>query len=1350
MTRARLISSILAATLGTSLFPAIGAFAQSGADSRTPPAAAEGDTGLPDISGIYRTSHPDDRLGSALIQFAPSAAGEYSVSLWRDEEDGRKIRDGLFGSYTSVALSRLGGGLSLLWRSAEGAEETRNDILSISGEGDIEIAGAVPGSGGALSPRRLEYLRPPDLPDGIGELSDIEGVYDYYHASTGRVLVAFAKAPAASEAGRFPGAYSVRIVRDLGESRFAVVREGLYGGSRPRDEYGLVSIERSGADRYLVWRNPGRPKESRRNRIVCLYPSGDIGIGLDQGERKYVQDTLFRKIAGPEAIIGDALGFMSPEGYFEAEIWPSVPGAASWGIVRIAPTASMLGDRRLYRLEAADLEGGIARIRGEGTVPGTNYGYMAFSSESGLCRVAFIDIEAGREESFAAVESMADGSFALRRDGGETGLRLRPDALAARFTKIAGLEEYPLEPIAADEKAALSVAAAGPAATAASSASAGLARIAVAEDAAWTGEEQAAIESALASLPPGCLSGKPVSILRDPGLFLLGSGREGGALVETSVERRELRVKRLEVAEGFPGDPSAAAAAYLERSAVRSLSLLAFDSLEPELKREWKAFNGWKASFLSPPSPLNQNAEGFADELARSSPAQDFAAFAEDVFLAPSGLDPMSFARFKLPDRYAFFRKLFPSLPAEPPGAGAEGPMPRAETFRDILDPAEIEGVDLVVTTPTSTSIESIAGHVLLLIKRRGDYEDCGDSIALGFVGEISRDSANGIRGLSYVYRGLTGYYRSLIQVETFADLVRRATLVENRDVFRLRLKLDAEEIERLVERLWVVDRAFTYKYYFFSGNCVSMLLDALNYAFVDGPKAKIRGGIAAPMYAVAELARLGRIEGFSHPERWSVLKSARYATDRNRAVAREMIGILEGAARREAGRGGLGPAPAAAALEEARRLLDILFDQGQGAIVEDPLFRVPVIAATGPDRGAAYLRLASLCEELFAAASGPSPVLEEGEYARLVELTERFLLGAVDRELYIAVPPDTRKRYGKGDLALIDSPRDIIERRLYRIRSRQENSTELRAIRLAVSSLRMAMEERGLAGGLYTLGKAMSEERDRSIAKEREGAAFTQGYFERRLAASWAAGEGGSEAGLELETALYRGEMGDASVCALKRDMKLVILGSSLGAYLGLEGFPAATDASSLSLRGRSVAFDFDKIATGDDVDYSGFANPGFGFTLLRSEWTLWDGAAWFPDEGSRTTFVEARGLLNVFEVDDFRHYLNLGLGVGLQRSREGGAAAWGAAVPALIEAKFGSARGELRVSSVWEFRFPEDGLPASRLGFSLDGSLAMSRRSNAVLGLRAYLGLDFSHDASGMTATGRDMGLSCVVKLR
>jgi len=93
-------------------------------------------------------------------------------------------------------------------------------------------------------------------------------------------------------------------------------------------------------------------------------------------------------------------------------------------------------------------------------------------------------------------------------------------------------------------------------------------------------------------------------------------------------------------------------------------------------------------------------------------------------------------------------------------------------------------------------------------------------------------------------------------------------------------------------------------------------------------------------------------------------------------------------------------------------------------------------------------------------------------------------------------------------------------------------------------------------------------------------------------------------------------------------------------------------------------------------------------------------------------------------------------------------GIATWYATLPLLLEAKIGFSGGELRSTSIWEFRFSEYGEIESRVSVSLDGYLATSRSSNEVLDLRASLGLDLSHGDAGIEPIGRELAISIVVK--
>jgi len=1287
----------------------------------------------PDIAGVYQTVHPDEKTGEVLIRFAPSEAASdprgaaravWDVSLWRYSEGvPRKIRDGLFDCYTKASIQRRGAGLYIVWHSPDAERKNENErwneIMTITEGGDIELGGSENGSTGEHY--TLKRIGGPDsISEAHGPL-DLTGVYDYYHAATGRVLVAFTKSAEKIQRKTKPAidAYEVRIVRDFGASRFAVEREGLYGGSRPLDEFTLVGMEKEGGDYYLVWQNPQRSKVVRRNRIVCRYENGDIGIGLEQGELKYIEDTRFRKIAGTEAIVGEVLDFIPSVGIYEVVLWPETTAELT-ALVRIAPTAVSLGSRRIFSIETVEQINGGYATRHRGFFKGDEYGFITFDGDGGACLIVFTDFETGREEKFEVLESKGEGSFTLGRIASR---RSGQVSVIARFNKKA-----PFDGVVSTCDRTLNQP--------------------EPDKGQWTPEEKEAFNSVYSVLPTSFFTGPDVSIVRDEGLFVMGGGADQGALAELSTERREIRIKRFALAEGYPADPARTHTKYLERLLGRCYARLFYKRLDPKLKREWESFNKWETEFFSKKKPRNQNDEGFADSVGRLSPEEDFAAFAEDVFLSPSGKDPLSFVRFRLPDRYEFFRRLFPTLPAKPsfsaPNAGL-----LIESYRDWIDPDDVERVELVVTTPTTTAIESIAGHALLLIKRKSDYEDCSDSLVFGFVGEISRDSANGIKGLTYVYRGLTGYYRSLIQIETLSSLVRRATLLENRDVVRMKLKLSRSEIDALIRRLWVLDRTFTYRYYFFSGNCVSMLLDLLNTVFPEDGKVEIKDGIVAPMYAVSRLAFAGRIEEFSYPERWSILKTARYASSRNRETARRILDALETAKAREK-RAGVSRY-IGSIYDEVKKTIDVLFDQGKGRIAEDPLFRSPYIVATGPDRSAAYRRLAELCIELDSVRRGPPECMSDDEYMSFAELTLRFLFGAVERELYIAVPPDLKREHRKSDIAFVDTPEYVIERKLYKVRSRQENSPELQAVYNSISILRKSIAEFGAVDDFYTLGRTMSEERERQTAASRRNVVFAHGYYDKGLGLSWRFSDTSKEVGVEYTSALYRGEIGDQSLCALKRDMRLVLLDAGLGLYYDFSAGADFFDTGRVSIRSRAVAADFEKIITGENIDYDGFLNPGFGLTLLKSSGTLWDGEQLFPDRDSELSFLEARILLNIFEAQDFRHYLTIGTGSGLKRSIDEGGPSLNIEVPIFMETRIGLpglAGNAAHIKSIWTVRFPFDEEPSSRLDTFIDADISFHSKKNTSLGVRASLAFDFGKFSKPIVVKNTEVNVSLVLK--
>ncbi len=808
------------------------------------------------------------------------------------------------------------------------------------------------------------------------------------------------------------------------------------------------------------------------------------------------------------------------------------------------------------------------------------------------------------------------------------------------------------------------------------------------------------------------------------GITVKKEGTSSGNLVESSLRKRQMRVRSFSAGEAFADAPDLYHRSYLKRALLLNLALFYYDSLPRERKQEWRAFGRWKTSLLAPDRPANIDPDGFAGDSGRRSAALDFATFAREFFLPPAYKDPLSYVKFRLPDRYAFFSALFRSAP-DPLQDPAGGP-----SFRDWVDPEEVEHIEILVTTPTSASPASIAGHSLLLIKRKTDFHDGRDSLVLGFVAETSRDMRNQINTWTYGYRGITGYYPSLIQEESLEELVQRATILENRDVQRFKLNLTEEETARLIERLWVVKNTFTYQYKFFGQNCASMLVDTLNHVFPPEDRIELKDPLVAPMHAVARLFQAKRLDGFIYPEYWSVGSKARRASENNQAIRRRILAKLREKASR-------GDAFDRTILAETERLFTILFSEGSAELRSDSLFREPILDIDNKGRDLAYERMASLWIALYERGNEEEGIFTREEYSELAELLMRFFMNANDRELYIAIPKEIKASYSRGDPIPADVSREYVQNQLQKVQLRQRNSKEMQSLRRAISTLRNHGASASLDSGMYTVGRDLQQEFSVELADKRRNIAFTHGYYPTFLSVGYRQVDAVDYAVLGLESAIFSDELGHGSIFALKKDLKLVLLGG------GFEGWFAP--AGSSLLVGHGTVFAVKKILTGDQADYTGWFNHGFGFTLLDSRSILWDGGELFPGSASTTKVIEARYILNVFEKDEFRWYLDLETGAGYVFENIEGVSDHYLELLVALEGKLhvgGNLDNALRCSFSYEPYLDLAGTMLSNFHGSAEIGLGLGRRTNQAL----YLGFDL-----GLRLPGTDPAeLNCFLRLK
>lgn len=1259
--------------------------------------------GVPDISGAWVAEHPDPDRGRVLLEFRPlpgtdrlgdRSRTEYAVSLWSDSgPEPRPLRDGAFGSFTRASLVPGEHGWEILWADPGSRARRTNPVRSFSPRSELVLgpeAGGDPGAEARLAYRSDCRPPPPDLPPYPG----LRGVYELDHPAAGRILLSLEPSS--------PGEYAVRALREYPGLGYAVRHEGLFGGTEGDLPWSRVRMERDAGAPVLVWSGTGPRGGERRTRILA--ENGGFALCGLRGSDRFAVDAFLAFRAGPEARIDRPSAFLSLGGLYRIE-GPGLPGPAT---VLVRDSGLRAGGRILFSVETVrETEDSPVRIR-SGILPGDTFGHAAVVEREGRCLLRFYSLSSQRTEELEVRDIEPDGGFSLA--GGydpaaEPVLRARrllrpgPPLLGLPAAGPSGpatpgpAESGPEDP----EGRIRDLETLGPL------------RFDRDPSAGWTTRELDILRDTLRAVPPELLRQEEIRVRRGDGEYR----RIGDVLLTRSPRGRELVLSAWNPLPGtYPaGEEAAAQRLYLGRLAVHYLARLYYEGLPRAVRREWESFSLWRPAFPGDARAENREEDGYADPIGLVSPAHDFASFAEACILPPPYKDPWSDPRVRLPDKTRFLAGLFPGLG---PGAVPAG----SPVFRGWIDPSRVEKIELVVTTPTASSIASIAGHVLLLVRLRGDPPDGRNSRVFGFVGDVSRDAAAGIGGVSYAFRGITGRYGTMVEEETLDRVVRRALLAENRDVLRFEIVLSEEERERFLERLWILSRSVSYRYRFFTVNCASMLLDALNQAVPEGSEVEVRALFAAPMLIVSRLAEAGRIGDFSYPEYWNLGREARRAFDENRGLERRILRDLP-------------PGPR----EEARAAFRVLRAEGAGTLYPDPLFREPRLVRGSPERGAAYEDLSRLL-----AQARPGTKLEREEDLGLLGI--RYLDNAFDIELFRAAPrkPDTRRI--PAGLYPGRTPREALERELYRVRSRQENSPEIEALRRASSSLKLRIDALQPGLDVYSLPRRMEEARWEALERERRRVSFSHGYFPRTLEAGVGSSGDRIYPAAAYSSALFRGQLGDTGVCTLKPDMRLELL--SFRALAGLGPSPYASDPApgEAFLRTEGTLFRVDKILVPDTVRYSGLPNPGFGISLLESSALAWDGRDFFPGSEDRTRIAEARLILNLFESGGFRTYLNAAAGAGYVREVSNGAVSDYLGLPLSAEGKlpFGSNSDScLRFRAEWLPLLDRGVLTESRAACEARLSLGPPRRTNRVLSASISVDLDLRYPGGGAEIEAR-----------
>lgn len=375
-----------------------------------------------DISGMYEVKHPDKRNGYVIIQFLPSAESilykqreyrRYKVSLWKQKDDTiRKLRDGLFGTYIYAAVIGDGYDTAILWYSPDEKEFKFNKIISIDKKRNIHIGSARLETQDMQVYSILEYNGIPNLhAEASINTIHLEGVYNYFHSATGKVNVLFKETDIF-----FSGinkeeikAYSVTVLADVPGLGFSIVKEGLFGGSLPDDSFPFAGIQSINGESWLLWFNPAKPGKYRKSRIVSAYENGDIGIGLSSGEQKYIENTIFKRIADVDAKIDTAEDFIDLQGFYLTDL----SGKETLVMISSTPLRINSNGRQLslFKISSISIIDGEVSILFEGVRKNSFFTHLSLENRDGKFILQWYSLSMQVKEEHFIFDLTGNGSF---------------------------------------------------------------------------------------------------------------------------------------------------------------------------------------------------------------------------------------------------------------------------------------------------------------------------------------------------------------------------------------------------------------------------------------------------------------------------------------------------------------------------------------------------------------------------------------------------------------------------------------------------------------------------------------------------------------------------------------------------------------------------------------------------------------------------------------------------------------------------------------------------------------------------------------------------------------------------
>ncbi|MBE4750148.1 DUF4105 domain-containing protein [Corallococcus sp. ZKHCc1 1396] len=361
------------------------------------------------------------------------------------------------------------------------------------------------------------------------------------------------------------------------------------------------------------------------------------------------------------------------------------------------------------------------------------------------------------------------------------------------------------------------------------------------------------VEAGLAALPPAMRRppGGRLEFVLHPESAPLGLGDGSKALPDWSEHREQfhlyryaptterratLRLSRLSDAETEH--------LWRRRAVVHAVMQRWDDAKGWSQRRQWRRLDGWILPFERPLTWKESASITYAGAFSRArgqvSASLDLITFAEELFIPAESLRPDA-----LPvddqvrcQELSKARALTEFLAEAQLGTlSARGDCPAFDAWAEA---DALSHLEVLLIAATGRQPQSLFGHLLLRPVWREGAVVQGPS----FERVVQLVALTGLesKGLGYLVKGMTGGYSTVFLTGTLGDISHESLELEQRTIRRFRLNLTPGESQRMLERIWELERRGYLGYYFFTDNCAAALLFLLNGALEDGRHVRAPG----------------------------------------------------------------------------------------------------------------------------------------------------------------------------------------------------------------------------------------------------------------------------------------------------------------------------------------------------------------------------------------------------------------------------------------------------------------------------------------------------------------------------